>query len=298
MGSTPVVKPPSPIPSSPIQTLGPVVKFKTDDVPPSQYLYFQQNDLIIFNVLNNTANNVLNVRYRFLTPQGEIKEGLSQFQLVGNIVTFQLPFLEGWLLSMGFQLAFTLLQSQWVFVQAATARGFINSPNLSLMGNFWEGYVSFNGSTGWPGTPAQRIGDGPGVIRSVTGTHPAAGSDIVESPQLNRRWLLLTFSASLTTSAAVANRTPVLAVLDRNVAIVYRSIGTQNQVASQTVRYTAMNLIFANVAPPADQIWNCPLPLPLGQGMGVETFTGGIQAGDQWTSPEYTCLEWGNWDNN
>jgi hypothetical protein len=296
MGSPSVVKPPSPIPSAPIQTRGPVVKFKTDDVPPSQYLYLQQNDVIAFIHLSNVVNTPVFVRYRYLTPEGEIKEGVFNFNTTGGQSFIIMPFLEGWILSIGLQCGAPFPPGAFVFVQISVMRGFATASPAVSFGTIWEGYVPFAAQTGWPGTPSMHVIDGPGVLRSVTGSTPAAGAEILEVVPSNRRWTLIAFNFNLTASAAAANRSPAL-VLDDGVNTFLVSRTSVPQTAGQLVGYTGS---------PGSPFYNdtllhilLPFPsaLPIKAGFRIRTNTTSIQAGDQYSAPQYLVQEWGLWDS-
>src|SRR5260221_8861955 len=84
--------------SGKIQTNPPFIAFQPGNVPPSQAIYLQLNDFILLRwVCNQTPFN-FTVNYRYLTPQGEIKEG--QTILVAGLLvqSFALPLGEAWLL--------------------------------------------------------------------------------------------------------------------------------------------------------------------------------------------------------
>lgn len=281
--------------SSQIQTAPPQIRFKTDQVPPTQYLYFQQNDLITFFTITNIVGNSLNVNYRYLTPEGEIKEGRKNFPNVDTNTVNALPFLEGWLLSVGLQSGLNLNPNGFLFVQIGFTRGFAAGPIGPLQGMIWEGYVPFQGQSGFPGTPSQRVGDGQGIVRSLLGTIPAAGAEINELVVPSRRWVLFALFAQLTASATVANRNPGFRILDGSNTdyLIHSSVA---QTAGQVNRY--------NIAP-GNQFYNdsinvflipFPVTIPLHSPYRIQSDTPGLQAGDQWSAPTYLFQEWANWD--
>jgi hypothetical protein len=83
----------------------------------------------------------------------------------------------------------------------------------SILGALAAGYVTDTQRLPWPGSPTRHSSDGPGVLRGITGTDPAAGVEITEVVPTNARWHLLMMRAALLTSATVANRFPQFVVL-------------------------------------------------------------------------------------
>jgi len=282
--------------ASQIQTRPPSVTFNPQSVPPSQYLYFQDNDLLQFNVLTNTSTTVITVRYRYLTPQGEIKEGTLLLQMLGQLLQFfQFPVSECWILSIGLQITSTNPNDGWAFVQVVTSRGLPALGISNSYGTIWEGYVVNGTAVGWPGTPSQRVIDGPGTIRFISGTTPGAGADINEVVPSNRRWVLLAFRASLTTSAAVANRTPTFLYM-HGANILTQTPNSILQAASTTLSYNIGPIGIAAAPTAGDIILPLNPPILLKTVFTFRTSTTNLQAGDQWTAPSYVVQEWGIWD--
>jgi len=287
--------PPSGPPPSQIQTAPNLVAFDPKLVVPSQTIYFQRNDLLSFNCNTNGNAVVLRVSYRWLTPEGEIKEGRFETLPINITIGFAFPLFEGWLLSFSLQIISAFVPGQWLFTVADIARGSSGGLVAPHSGNIWQGYVNVGSSTGWPGTPAKEMTDGPGIIRSITGTAPAAGAEINEVVPANRRWTLLAFRASLTTSATVANRV-VGARLTDGVNTYHLIHLGQNTAAGITIGVT----FASGLAPFFDTVGSALISLPAPSqhkaGFAIKTDTFAIQAGDQWSAPQYEVLEWGFWD--
>jgi len=293
-GGAPNTPPNGPHPSNP-QSSPNLVLFDPKAVVPSQPLYLQRNDQLFFYSYTTVVGAQIRVNYRFLTPEGEIKEGqFTSPPFTGfNLSGFQLY--EGWLLS--FQIAQITAQAAgaWTFTQASIGRGSVAIFGSPAQGSIWQGFVLNAASNGWPGTVPKEITDGPGVIRSITGSTPAAGAEISEVVPANRRWTLLALRAALTTSATVANRFPGF-TLDDGTNVLY---GVRTN-AAQTA-----TLVDSYYAAPGSQFYNdtqssiiipFPTPTQLKAGFRIRTATVGLQAGDQWGAPQYEVLEWGNWD--
>jgi len=295
VGGAPNTPPNGPAPSQ-IQTAPNLVAFDPKQVVPSQQIYLQRNDQIAFNILTNGTSIAMRINYRWLTPDGEIKEGELDIPFISGSAFATLGIYEGWLLSFAARVTSGAPLGQWTFLQALITRTPNPNQQSPMHALFWSGFVYSFTANGWPGLPAKEIADGAGVLRSITGTTPVAGVDISEIVPAQRRWILLAFKATLTTSATVANRTPVLQLVDGANGF-FRGGATLLQAASSTQGYSAMNQLPQTTAPLFDIVLSCPLPVSLKTGLRIQTSTNAIQAGDQWSAPQYTVLEWGTWDS-
>ena len=288
--------PPSGPPPSQIQTAPNLVAFDPKQVAPALPIYFQRNDVFAFQFFTNTTGISARIGYRWLTPNGEIKEGqLNTGPFTSTAIAF-LPLFEGWLLSFVGTILGTPVVGQYCYVQAGLLRGSTAASPVPFNDSIWSGYLYSNAFNGYPGTPSKEITDGLGVLRSITGTAPAAGAEINETVPVNRRWNLIALFASLTSSATVINRTPAF-FFDDGANIFSGSEGIFTQPASTTSRYS-----FSTVVPSQAFISNflpvgLLLPFPLKGNFRIRSTTLNLQAGDQWTAPQYLVQEWGAWDN-
>jgi hypothetical protein len=288
--------PPSGPPPSNPQSAPNLVGFDPKGCVPQQTLYLQRNDILAFLLYSNITSQNVQINYRWLTPDGEIKEGQLQtgpFNLHGF---YTLVLYEGWLLSFGLQQVNNPGAGAWCFAQAQIYRGTTAVANQYPDAIIWQGFVPYVTSNGWPGTPSKEITDGAGTMRSITGSTPAAGADISEVVPAQRRWTLLNFRAVLTTSAAVATRQVSASPDDgTNPFFTIRSSTTQ-----------AASLVYSYCLTPGSPFFYdgaTGIIIPLSNlsifkaGWRIRTNTVNIQAGDQWTAPQYTVLEWGQWDS-
>lgn len=160
-------------------------------------------------------------------------------------------------------------------------------PLQTLLGD----YVVSNGRLAWPGSPIRSSIEGPGRLRSITGTDPAAGAEISEAVPTGARWRVLSVRASLATSAVVANRQADLTLDDG--ANVFATLPTPgNLTASNTWRVSW----FPGAVKDATLAEGTSSPLPtdtrVAAGARLRTATTNLDAGDNWSAPQYLVEEW------
>ncbi|MGH2667508.1 MAG: hypothetical protein ACRDH5_00020 [bacterium] len=154
-----------------------------------------------------------------------------------------------------------------------------------------QGYVSAAERLAWPGSPIDSSAEGPGVLRSVTGTNPAANVEISETVPTNARWRPLAISYELVTAIAAANRESALAI-DDGATLLARVPSGFTHVASTTIRYSAFHHA-PRFTLAQDTAKNFPLPrVDLAEGMRLRTITTNLQAADDYGAPQILVEEW------
>jgi len=289
-GGAPLTPPSGPQPTA-IQTTKPFVNFKPSDVPPSQFLYLQQNDNILIKTITNSSGQNLSFQYRFLTPQGEIKEGQFVFTPPVGPATTSFTLGECWLLSFGIQRLGAGVVGNWAHIQVGITRTAALGLPVIIHSIIWQGYVYNATFNGWPGTPSKETYDGAGMIRTILGTTPGVGNEIFETVLLNRRWTVQAIFLTLTTSAAVANRTPALTVDDGGFTF-FVSPNPIAQPASTASFYSTSQVQQGAASLNTTTALLFPLNLQLKANYRIRTSTTNLQAGDQWSAPVYTVVEW------
>jgi hypothetical protein len=286
MALTNNVPQPAPIISKP-----PSVAFETARVAPPSPLYVTPEDTLLVRHIAFITGIILQLQFRILRADGQVIT--SQFDLqtpIERTVTptfFNLP--EGYLLSSTVSSPYVALQPGMIFAQIVLTRG--TRFSVFAAQQLASGYVTFLRAISWPTGPQNTSAEGPGNIRSITGTNPAAGAEISETVPTNARWKLLAMTYSLVTSAAVATRTALLSVDDGgNVLTILPPAATQ--AASLSFRYNVGNLGIAVATDPAQiqvPISNNILLLP---NWRLRTATTGLQAGDDYAAPQLYVEEW------
>lgn len=151
-------------------------------------------------------------------------------------------------------------------------------------------------------TARQRIGglspnfaasvDGPGAVRSVTGSTPAAGAEISETVPAGARWQLIAIAFNLVTAVAAGNRIVHL-LLDDGANVYFRDSPNVLQAASLTDNYSFAAGESKLAAVSANAVMgNVPVENRLPAGHRIRTSTNVIQGADQFSAPQLLVREW------
>ncbi len=154
-----------------------------------------------------------------------------------------------------------------------------------------QGYITVESALFWPGGPYGSSVEGPGMLRSVLGTDPAAGAEIIETVPTGARWKLHALRADLSTDATVPART-VNFYVDDGTSRLFDMGGVATQAASGTLTY----MIGVYGYQPA-QVWggvlfDWPQGVVLFQAWRLRSATTNFVAGDNWAAPRMLVEEW------
>jgi hypothetical protein len=131
----------------------------------------------------------------------------------------------------------------------------------------------------------------PFVYRTVPVTQPALGANFTVTPAGEATWALVALRATLTTSAAAANRAPTLNVTDGTSTLWSVEAGA-TQAASLTVTYSWVTEYPAFPTTVVGGVLVVPMaPTYLAPGMALAGATALIDANDQWSGITATVLE-------
>lgn len=118
----------------------------------------------------------------------------------------------------------------------------------------------------------------------ATPPQPAAGADWTLTPTGLGAWRILSLTAILTASGAVANRSVVL-VADDQTTTFFRLPALAAQTAGQVVHYDAFDGSSVSNSLTGDQLLDWPNGgLVLRQGYRLRSITTGIDVADQWSA--------------
>jgi hypothetical protein len=268
------------------------VGFNFEDVPPILGTYIGLDDQLLVSLADTLSNQLITLNLRILRPDGIIVPMQFNIPRLGNraFLTQRFQLVEGFLLSATATLSATMVAPQWAYITASIQRapfGVANQYETLL-----AGYLNSTVGLSYPQGTYQRPADGAGVIVSLSQGAPAAGADLVITVPARARWRFISFQATLTTAAAVANRN-VSITFDDGVNVFAESPSNFVQAASIVNTYNAFDSgQYENV--PFDLVTLQPLPsnIFLAPGFRISTETAGIQAADQWSAAQFLAMEW------
>lgn len=159
---------------------------------------------------------------------------------------------------------------------------------VALLG---AGYVTDTNTMIWPGGLNESSIDGPGLIRSITGTNPAAGVEISDSVPTGARWKIRSLSFTLVTDATVSNR--VVRLQTKFGTNLFSMISANTlQTASLTWTYSH-DLNGENLEASGNLLLMLKLPdMILPADYNIQTDTLNLQAGDNFSAPTMSVEEW------
>jgi len=155
-------------------------------------------------------------------------------------------------------------------------------------------YITDHKSIRWPPGFVESSVEGPGLLRSIMGTDPAAGSEIAETVPTNARWRLRSIRFRLVTDPTVVDRY-VRMVVDDGANILFETILPPAQAESLTRTY-----VFISGWPLSetafDGVGTIRIPLLpdliMFQGWRIRTITSNLQTGDDFGAPWLFVEEW------
>lgn len=281
------------VPPAQSTSRAPQVQFLVSEVPPPAVIYMQQDDQLFVQCRCNLPISALPiiVRGRYMLPDGTIRTieqdiptvlGLSQPSIF-------IPLGECYLFAVD-----VLPNGNWCGVGQLHVSISIVRYGISLINSVQclaAGMCTMFNPVSWPASGIRSAVDSQGFIRSIQGTVPAAGAEISESVPSGVRWRLLSIFYSLQASAAVANRISTVTIFDGVHSTDVFGPGI-TQTAGILLTYT--NAKYANPVGALPGIGNrTSLPdIILPPTWAFKTLTAGLQAGDQYSAPQYVVEEW------
>jgi len=133
----------------------------------------------------------------------------------------------------------------------------------------------------------------PPVVRTVVGTAPAAGAQLVETVPTGKVWRPLSISVRLTTDATVSNRNVRLGFRD-GADWFYMAPGEYLQTASNTIRYSfgGHGLSVVGLGSEPGVLIAFPPAIVLNAGFRFQSVVMSFVGGDQWEAPVLSVEEW------
>lgn len=271
------------------------VSFALDRVGPPSQVYIQQDDVLSVVASFRLGNDTAIITGRFLrVPDGVVVPFSYVIKSTGpfsNILNL-FPLGEGYLLSVT-AVSSAALQRGGCYVSIGLQRGLLTtSPRAGTTQILFQDYVTGNQPVSWPGGRIISASEGPGFLVARSPSNPAAGSDWVATTVGGSRVKIRAAIATLTTSAAVANR-QVTFFMQLPTSVNQQVGATANVTASSVAKFVLAEGIGPYTG--ADGTFYLPLPrdtyfLPSVGAFGSQT--NNIQAADQWASIQVSTEEW------
>lgn len=256
------------------------VSFKMCGVDPPSILYVQMDDMLRVTLAGySTITAFLEVR--ILRADGTITVEEEQITAPNSTTPasrqFRLP--EGYILSASLAVQPPGVARGTLYGQLALVRSQAPAPIYLYPLAF--GFLGLLTPLTWPATAIVSPPTTGGEISWDFTGPPAAGADWSYSITAGLRQRIQSINASLTTSAAVANRI-VVAYVTESTHTIFQAASPSAQTASTTVAYSLCPGLPAQVLTAGTVI----IPLPAGLIQGTNTRIGvttqALQAADQW----------------
>lgn len=161
-----------------------------------------------------------------------------------------------------------------------------------VMGTLLSGYVTSTQGLGWPGSAIQSSIEGGGYIRTILGTQPAVGTEVVEVVPAGARWEVMAFTTALQCSGAAGTRLPRFASKVGAAYAIFSPSSLTPIAGALSYHSFSEGVALSAAISGVVGIGGLPVNNCLLAGQSLQTDTGGLQAGDQWSAPCMTVREW------
>lgn len=254
-------------------------------------LPIEADDSLVFQVYASVASLVVLFSGLHMDARGETKYWEREVRPTSDRLVTTASTVVGkcFLISVGATLRSGNANRGQCYVRAFIRRGSgaTGIPVYQLL----QGYVSDAYSPCYPLGRMEGPLEGPGMIRSVTGTNPAAGAEISETVPTGARWRFISLSSVLDTDATAVNRRPTLVVTDGTNT--FGNYMTATNLTANTIQPVCFaegigDAVLANFMSQAASPNN--FMLPAGYQLTTDSFN--LQAGDEWTAPQLLVEEW------
>jgi hypothetical protein len=262
----------------------------TNPSPHAPGIWVTPSDFLRLRVWSSNASATVRVTGRLITPEGEdnpIDELVTPTSdRAANAWTFNLTY--------GYLVGLRVAGNVNMVHGDTYAELFLTHGNPSLQSGYLDlcrGYVSGTARRSWPGGSHTDSTEGPGKIRTIVGTQPAAGADWSETVPTNALWRIHSIRAILTCDANVATRTPQVIINDGSNTLMGLTFAAG--AAATEVRRFLLEPVGVIRAAAGLEIYAPLSPdIYLPQGGIIRVSTSGLQVGDQWGTPFIQVQEW------
>lgn len=254
-------------------------------------IWIEPTDRLYCAAYSSVASLVVMFSGYFRKTDGEIQEyAVTVNPTSDRAVTASTTFFgSGFLLSCVATLASGNANRGQCYVRAHIQRS--TGASAIKLHNVVGGYVTDDYMPSFPYGFTEGPAEGRGMIRSITGTDPAAGAEISETVPTGARWRFYMIRTTLVADGTAANRVLSLA-FDDGTTTFFQS-GTPSNVTAgitQSISYAAVGQ--EDVTGTFSFTQCIPDTIFLMAGYRIKTATQSIQAGDNYGAPQYVVEEW------
>lgn len=264
----------------------------THHIKPDYGFYVQADDRLLCIVHSSVASLVVRFGGYFLAYDGTVKQYAIEISPTSDraATTATQFFGEGFILSCTAQLVTGNANRGQCYVRARVQRG--SGTTALPIARLMAGYLTDDFTPSFPYGRIEGPLEGPGMIRSITGTDPAAGAEISESVPTGARWRMDAARWSFVTDGTVANRNPVVVIDDGTTIIIEWGSNNNPQTATITRIWDLRASGFAEtLGSTRAQIHVDRWPIMMA-GYRLRTVTNSLQAGDNYGAPQLQVEEW------
>jgi hypothetical protein len=176
-----------------------------------------------------------------------------------------------------------------LWVRAILVRGLTGA--TTFMGTLLQGYPGLQQDLAWPGSPIQRLTDGPGAVRTIALTDLGDTMDV--TVPAGRRWRIITGAWILNLGGSALAKHVIVQLFDSVPNTLYIGVSQPQQGVVSTGGYALMP--GGMLTPPAGQnVYVIPWPpdLELGPGYRLQLITNPNEATDNFGFGSLLVREW------
>lgn len=275
-----------------IQTIQPRVRWSFRNLPPPTSLYTYPEATLRVRILNARTGAQVSVRGLFLPVEGRFVEITETYNPDATRTPndFFVRVGEGFLIGISASITPTTTQPGECFmlVELGKSTQATYFPLYPLIG----GYVVGNSALTWPGSPPANPGVGRGNIRTIVGTDPAAGNEILETVPTNTIWRLMGFRAGFTAANVGVARQIRMGISDPLASSMYVVSNEVDQPINSTTRYNAGPSLASQSVNRLEFRMPFPADIIMLAGYNFFTIVNTLNAADNWSVPVLFVEEW------
>lgn len=279
-------------PNSPIQSLGSQVSWALSNISPAAYLYIYREETLEWNLWNAISGATYTLSGLQIGTDGALHE--LQFVRTPTsdraLNSYTFPMDEGFLLGLSVRVSSGTVTRGSAYTQVSLVRG--SGTTLLPLHTLLADSLTTLSRLGWPGSPIRQSVEGPGTIRLIAGTQPAAGAEVSETVPSGARWRLIMFRALLATSATSADRYIGLRVVSGTFSYALREVDKAHP-ASVTLAHSFVAGQGSDAVVKTLTTYSVGIgEIILAAGTILATATQSLQSGDQYSNVQYMVEEW------